>query len=590
MVFIKDAKKEFLDQILDKRVLVFVHLDVDALCAWKIFQHLLHCEHVLYTVLPVTSKQALEDAYNQHRSDIKNIILINCGAGLDLVDILQPPEDAIFYLIDTMRPFEVRNVYNGVQIKIIVLQNELGMEQKIVPEFDDIFDEDEEGDEEKENEDGEGEDDDESNEGSDEEYRRKRGKRRRYDNEYVEKMHKKREWEKKRSKVLFEYYKYTYHRCSSSMVLFDLAWKTAKDNNDLLWWCIVGVSDQYVNARIDNDLYTRYIVDLHSHVLRHNHRPNAQSSTSNGDDLSVNCLKITQIDDLNMTLLRHWSILESINHSIDLSCLFKMWTNKGKKKLNEFLADLGLPLTECKQKYAYMDSSFKNDFRTLIGSETIKEKYRYEEGQLYTPTFIASFGYCNKLSAIDMTYIIQALIEQADDHNSVSDRFIEGLNCLNRENLSTLEKGIDLAIMYFKRVFQQLQNFIDMNQIVASGPFLQVFLEEGSQDNIHFSQFLSLKLLSRYALQSYLALTKGKKVRNLPLIVCVPLNETSSLITGIPPYKSSNNTENCFGLAFDEAAERTKSRVNFVHFDTSTIEINNEDKSKFLDALVAVLQ
>ena len=78
-------------------------------------------------------------------------------------------------------------------------------------------------------------DDDGSNEGSDEEYRRKRGKRRRYDTEYVDKMHKKREWEKKRSKILFEYYKYTYHRCSSSMVLFDLAWKTAKDNNDLLW-------------------------------------------------------------------------------------------------------------------------------------------------------------------------------------------------------------------------------------------------------------------------------------------------------------------------------------------------------------------
>lgn len=98
-----------------------------------------------------------------------------------------------------------------------------------------------------------------------------------------------------------------------------------------------------------------------------------------------------------MVLLRHWSILESIFHSIDLACLFKMWTNKGKKKLNEFLADLGfenklfksfnikinkkiiylsLPLTECKQKYAYMDSSFKNDFKILVGSETIREKYR----------------------------------------------------------------------------------------------------------------------------------------------------------------------------------------------------------------------
>ena len=42
-----------------------------------------------------------------------------------------------------------------------------------------------------------------------------------------------------------------------------------------------------------------------------------------------------------MVLLRHWSIMESIYHSIDLACLFKVWTNKGKKKLNEFLADLG---------------------------------------------------------------------------------------------------------------------------------------------------------------------------------------------------------------------------------------------------------
>jgi cell division control protein 45 len=63
---------------------------------------------------------------------------------MDLIDILQPPEDSVFYLIDSLRPFEVRNVYNGVQVKIIVLPNELSVEQKSVPEFDDIFEEDEE--------------------------------------------------------------------------------------------------------------------------------------------------------------------------------------------------------------------------------------------------------------------------------------------------------------------------------------------------------------------------------------------------------------------------------------------------------------
>ena len=127
------------------------------------------------------------------------------------------------------------------------------------------------------------------------------------------------------------------------MVLFDLAWKSAKDNNDLLWWSIIGVTEQLINSKIDKDIYTRYMVELNSHVLRHNHRPAVMHAASgnNQDDVSINCLKISHTDDLNMILLRHWTILESINHSIDLACLFKMWTNKGKKKLNEFLADLG---------------------------------------------------------------------------------------------------------------------------------------------------------------------------------------------------------------------------------------------------------
>jgi len=183
-----------------------------------------------------------------------------------------------------------------------------------------------------------------------------------------------------------------------------------------------------------------------------------------------------------------------------------MWTNKGKKKLNEFLADLGLPLTECKQKYSFMDSSFKNDFKDLVASENIREKYRYDESEIFQSTFIASFGYCNKLTAFDMVHAVEALLENNSESKNISDRFIESLNCLNRENLKSLEVGIELAKTHCKMIFQQIQNFVDMNQIVASGPFLQVFLEEGAQDNSFLSQIFTSKRLARYALQSYLAL------------------------------------------------------------------------------------
>ena len=43
-------------------------------------------------------------------------ILINCGANVDLLDILQPDDEAVFFVCDTHRPVNVVNVYNDSQV------------------------------------------------------------------------------------------------------------------------------------------------------------------------------------------------------------------------------------------------------------------------------------------------------------------------------------------------------------------------------------------------------------------------------------------------------------------------------------------
>lgn len=43
-------------------------------------------------------------------------VLINCGANVDLLDILQPDEEAVFFVCDTHRPVNVVNVYNDTQV------------------------------------------------------------------------------------------------------------------------------------------------------------------------------------------------------------------------------------------------------------------------------------------------------------------------------------------------------------------------------------------------------------------------------------------------------------------------------------------
>jgi cell division control protein 45 len=48
--------------------------------------------------------------------------------------------------------------------------------------------------------------------------------------------------------------------------------------------------------------------------------------------------------ELNLNLYRHWSLYESLSHTVYTAAKFRIWLNKGKQRLSEFLAELGLPL------------------------------------------------------------------------------------------------------------------------------------------------------------------------------------------------------------------------------------------------------
>ena len=47
----------------------------------------------------------------------------------------------------------------------------------------------------------------------------------------------------------------------ASLVMYELAWKMSRDNNDLLWWAIIGLTEQLLYEKID-----RYIVKIHMQI------------------------------------------------------------------------------------------------------------------------------------------------------------------------------------------------------------------------------------------------------------------------------------------------------------------------------------
>uniref|UniRef100_A0A667Y2F0 CDC45 cell division cycle 45 homolog (S. cerevisiae) n=1 Tax=Myripristis murdjan TaxID=586833 RepID=A0A667Y2F0_9TELE len=516
-MFVTDIRKEFYDVVVNQRVALLISSDIDALCACKILQALFHCDQVQYTLVPVTGWQDLGTAFLEHKEQFHYFVLVNCGANVDLLEMLQPDEDSVFFICDTHRPVDVINVYNDTQIKLLIKQDDdLG-----VPSYDDIF-----RDEDEEDGDDSGNESDLGSEPS--------GKRRRFDEGAVE-----RRIDRQRETLAY------------------------KDTKDMLWWAIIGLTDQWVHDKITHMKYVTDIATMQRHVSRHNHRNEDEENS-----LSIDCMRISFEYDLRLTLYQHWSLYESICNSCYTSCNFKLWSLNGQKKLQEFLADMGLPLKQVRQKFNCMDISIKENLRDVI--EESSNKYGMKDIRIQT--FGVHFGFKNRFLASDVVHAAAALLESTEKDESASDTFIKALDCLSRSNLERLHLGIDLAKKKLIAIQQTVASCICTNLILSQGPFLYCYLMEGTPDVKLFSKPMALTLLCKYLLKAFVHSTRNKRCKLLPLIMAAPMDveKGTVIVAGIPPESETSDKKNFFGRAFEKAAESTSSRTLHDHFDTSS--------------------
>nr|CAB3229254.1 cdc45 protein [Phallusia mammillata] len=569
-MLLTDPVKDFFHKIVHQRVLVMVALDVDALCACKILQSLFRCDNIQYTLVPVSKKSDLVREYEEHKEQNKHIILLNCGANIDLLNTLDPSEDVTFYVIDSHRPIDLVNFYCERQVYLILKHNQ--QEIDAIPDYDVIYREYDSDEEESE-----GDDDTEQV-----------SKRRRFDEASLMRKKERREWEERRKEIIFDYEEFSYYGTCASLIVYDLAWRMSKDNNELLWWAIAGVTDQFQNKRIGRDRYVTGVLELQGHMSRLNHANEDEDNSK-----SIDCMRINFEHDLDLALYRHWSLFESLCHSISTVSAFKVWTNIGMKKLHQFLAEMGIPLTQCKQNYEFMDTKMRDNLQTLVEESALKFGLK----NLKFQSFSAQYGFNHKICASDAVYSVNALLEniKLTDTNGMTDKsnFVDALEGLSRISAPKMKEGLELAKLQLQAIRNNVGTFIDVGQVLSYGPFLYTSIKEGSPDYKYFSHPTHLNLFSHYLLQSYvrsLGKSKREKAIHLPLVICAPcdIEEGISIIAGIPPL-ADDSRKNLFGNAFIHAAERTKSRTSHDYFDSSIITMKNEDRSKFIDALITIM-
>ena len=415
-------------------------------------------------------------------------------------------------------------------------------------------------------------------------------KRPRYDEQSILKRRERRVWQEKRNKILFEYEQYSFYGRSTAVLMYDLAFTMSRgDINDLLWWAIVGLTEQHIFLKSEDENDLLETANLRDHVSRLNKNVAVNGDASAGEQKAVSSMKLAFDRELNLVLHRHWSIYESLLHTIYTAAKFNVWSAKGKQRLSEFLAELGLPLAQCKQEFSAMDLALRNDICPIFDSKA----ERYGLDLITRGSFSASFGYRNRYCAADVVLALRSVMENVDKDSSVTpqDLFLRALDSLSRSRIELLEEGIFLAKSHMEIIMRQVQNFLDTRQIETYGPFLHATIHEGSPMHKYFSRPNCLAMLAQHTLRAYNAYTSSKKVSSLPLVISAPLDaqEGTCLVIGVPPI-NDRSRKNLLGKAFEQALTKTNSRYRLDYFDPSLIQLKIEDRAKFINGLITLLQ
>lgn len=238
-------------------------------------------------------------------------------------------------------------------------------------------------------------------------------------------------------------------------MIYSLASELGREDNDLLWLSIVGVSSLELSGRSMTGVGISNTSDTGGsagwggqrgehirQILRDEvHRLNPPDPFERDLDIrgeingvipttarSPTDTSIRLSPEPRFLLVRHWSLYESILHSHYLAPRLHVWTENGRKRLHKLLAKMGISLTQCHQFYTHMDMELKRVLRGRL----LKYAPMYGLDGLVPPEpsangssregwgFVRCWGWKACLSATDVGVILGAILEVGPHETTAS--------------------------------------------------------------------------------------------------------------------------------------------------------------------------
>lgn len=280
-----------------------------------------------------------------------------------------------------------------------------------------------------------------------------------------------------------------------SSLLYSLASELGREDNDLLWLAIVGVSSLELSGRtmsgvgISNASESGGLAgwggirgERIRQILRDEvRRLNPPDGSEDAREAARNEIQgvipttarsptdtsIRLSPEPRFLLVRHWSLYESMLHSPYLASRLHVWSDWGVKRLHKLLAKMGVSLNQCHQSYTHMDMELKKvlrqkllKFAPLYGLEGLVPPASSggQTGNREGWGFVRSWGWNACLSATDVGVILGAILEvgvrdfSAEDHDH--DRFRNPANRFTSTN--ALESDLSNLLPRFYDAYDAL--------------------------------------------------------------------------------------------------------------------------------------
>lgn len=418
------------------KLILFVScLSIDSICTAKILSTVFKKSLIQYQLIPVVGYADLKEHYQKLDFDVANVILIGCGAMIDIetfleIDVSEFVTDAPLnhtqnvyddldksltssglnlrrkiYIIDGNRPWNLDNVFGS---EMVVCFDDGYIDKNLMAERDsykvlvDALDHElDEEDESEESEDSEEEEEEEIVVLDDEEESETR-KRKREDNEAKRLKKQRRKALHLSENAIETYYNQgTAIFTATTAITYALLATIGESSIDNLWLAIIGVSSL---DRLHPEVYDKIHPLFKEEVLRLNPSsgPGSVDSEKTADS---NTLAIDK--DYHLFLLRHWTLYDSFFYSSLVNSKLNLWTEDGKKKLHKLFAKMGISLSVAQQKWLYMDISVKKNLPVIFS----KYLPLYGLEGVVREGFVRTFGFLGQLSAMECVESLAALLE-----------------------------------------------------------------------------------------------------------------------------------------------------------------------------------